>query len=440
VTPPRPLGVEVAGSSLRVRCAGCATVVGTDDPWPWACPQRRLGDDIDHVLIPQLDVTGLPLVTSRHPNPFVRYRARLFVYGLWCAAGQSDDSFVDLVEGLDAAVAAVAGHGFRMTPLGHFPDLDAAAGARVLVKDETGNVAGSHKGRHLFGVLLVLRVLEELGRPLTGELVIASCGNAALAASVMAAAAGRRLTAFVPTDADALVVRRLELRGTAVERCPRDDLPGDPCYRRFRQAVADGAIPFSCQGPDNGFAVEGASTLAWEVAEALPQGLDMVVIQVGGGALASACARGFEVLATLPVFHTVQTVGAHPLERAFGRLRTSGDSVEEAIAQAARHRSGYMWPWETTPVSVAKGILDDETYDWLAVARAMLATGGSAVVAYEGILEEANQLAQTVTGIDVDETGSAGLAGLLLLARTQQVPPDSKVLVIFTGGRLVGGG
>ncbi len=52
-----------------------------------------------------------------------------------------------------------------------------------------------------------------------------------------------------------------------------------------------------------------------------------------------------------------------------------------------------MWPWETEPVSLAHGILDDETYDWLAVVRAMLLTGGRSVVVDEDTIEAANQLA-----------------------------------------------
>jgi threonine synthase len=423
-------------AGLRLRCAGCGAVVAAGSPFPWACPGRRAGDDVDHVLVPQLDQTGLPLVTSDHANPFIRYRARLWSYALWCQAGRDDQSFVALVEALDAAVAGVAGHGFRVTPLGHFPTIDTAVGARVLVKDETNNVARSHKGRHLFGVLVLLRVLEEIGLPASGDLVIASCGNAAVAASVMAAASGRRLTAFVPVDADPETVAQLTGLGTTVEPCPRDDRPGDPCYRRFRQAVAGGALPFSCQGPDNGAAIEGAVTLAWEVVEARPEGLDRVVVQVGGGALATACARGLAAMARRPVFDTVQTAGAHPLQRAVARLRPlveEGRPVDDVLTEAARHRSRYMWPWESEPVSVARGILDDETYDWRAVADATLSSGGSALVASEALLTEANQLGRAATGIDVDETGSAGLAGLLRLARDGQIPADSEILVLFTG-------
>lgn len=425
-----------ARGAPELRCAGCGADAAASDPWPWACPHRRPGDDIDHLIVPSLDVRGVPLVTSDSDNPFLRYRGRLTAYHLWRAGGRDDGSFVALVEALDAAVARQTGLGFRVTPVVRSPELDEAVGARVWVKDETGNVAGSHKGRHLFGVLLLLRVLEALGHAVPHDLAIASCGNAALAAATMASATGHPLTAFVPADAEPQVLARLRANGTAVEVCPRDGQPGDPCYRRLQRAVAAGALPFSCQGPDNGFAVEGASTLAWEVAEARPDGVDRVVLQVGGGALASACIRGFDVLPRLPVVDTVQTESAHPLQRALVALRRAideGAAPEEALADAAHHRSRYMWPWETEGTSVARGILDDETYDWLAVARAMLATGGTAIVADEAALLEANHLARSTTRIRVDETGSAGLAGLLVLARRGQLSTESDVLVIFTG-------
>ena len=92
-----------------------------------------------------------------------------------------------------------------------------------------------------------------------------------------------------------------------------------------------------------------------------------------------------------------------------------------------------MWPWETAPGSVAGGILDDETYDWFAVVRAMLRTGGYPVAASEATLVEANELARATTAIDVDVTGSAGLAGLLELDRAGLLEPAESVAVLFTG-------
>ena len=92
-----------------------------------------------------------------------------------------------------------------------------------------------------------------------------------------------------------------------------------------------------------------------------------------------------------------------------------------------------MWPWEQEPHSIAHGILDDETYDWLAVVEGMLTTGGTPVVAAEEALARAHALAVDATGIDVDPTGSAGLAGLLDLRDAGAVGGDERVALLFTG-------
>jgi threonine synthase len=370
------------------------------------------------------------------------------------------------VRGLDLSIARVDGHGFRETPFARAAELSDrlgfTGGGGVWVKDETGAVAGSHKARHLMGIMISLRVAEELdpsataGRPLA----IASCGNAALAAAVVARAASRPLHVFVPPEADPGIVVRLEELGARIEivqRAPGET--GDPTVRRLREALGEGAIPFTCQGPENGLAIEGGETLAWEIAVAMARNglsLDRLVVQVGGGALASSCARGLMearglgIIAAVPRIDTVQTEGAWPLHRAWDRVASrlaehgldtarrldpADPAVIEVLADAARHRSRYMWPWETEPRSVAHGIIDDETYDWLAVVGAMVETGGRPVVVGEDRLRSANALARESTSTDADETGTAGLAGLSDLIATGDVRPDERVALLFTGIR-----
>ena len=266
------------------------------------------------------------------------------------------------------------------------------------VKDETGAVSGSHKARHLIGVMLYLGVLERAGLP-AGEglrarrLAIASCGNAALAAAAIARAADWPLDVFIPADAEPAAVSRLRDLGAAVVVCERRaGEAGDPCVSAVRRAVRDGAIPFGVQGPDNGLAVEGARTLAFEMAEQLGArgaAIDALFVQVGGGALASALAQGFAMAVaagltkTRPRLVAVQTAGCAPFDRAWRRL----DGVE--LSEAARRRSRFMQPWQTSPASLAHGILDDETYDWWEVAKAMRETGGASVVATEDAVARA---------------------------------------------------
>jgi threonine synthase len=441
-------------------CAGCGALAPAHRPFTPRCPNRRPGDDIDHVMARGIDLLRLDPPADPDPNPFIRYRALFHAYHVARAAGWGDTRYVDLVRELDDAVASVDGSGFRITPLVRAPAIARAAGlashGTVWVKDETGNVAGSHKARHLFGILLELRVAEALGYgDAASPLAIASCGNAAYAAAVVARAAGRELRVFVPTTADAGVVDRLRALNARVVTCPRrPGEAGDPSYLRLQEALAEGAVPFTCQGSDNGLAIEGGSTLAWEIADELRaagSSLDRIVVQVGGGALASGIALGFDdaaaigAIETVPILDTVQARGGAPLGRAFERVLadlglvagTPADpsTVHEGLRRVADRRSRYMWPWETEPLSVAHGILDDETYDWLAVVRAMLLTGGRTVIVDEPALLEANALACGATGIDADETGTAGVAGLLALAAQGILKPDESIAVVLSGVR-----
>ena len=86
---------------------------------------------------------------------------------------------------------------------------------------------------------------------------------------------------------------------------------------------------------------------------------------------------------------------------------------------------------EPTPVSVADGIVDDETYDWLAIVEALTATAGSVVVAPEATVVAAHRLLVDTTGIDATATGTAGLAGLMTIR--DQIADDERVAVIASG-------
>ncbi|MDR3439414.1 pyridoxal-phosphate dependent enzyme [Telmatospirillum sp.] len=408
--------------TMRFVCHGCGATVDAALALPFRCPQAGgPGDDVDHLLVPTSDEASF--APGDEDDPFLRYRGLLSPYRLARAWGLSDAAWVDIEGALDDALIAVDGRGFRLTPITLQQALAAAAGwqAPLWVKDETGNVAGSHKARHLMGVMLYLRVLDAAGKPAaaglkTRRLAIASCGNAALAAAVIARAADWPLGVFIPPDADAKVVSRLKDLGAAITVCPRrDDETGDPCYKAFRRAVAAGAIAFGVQGPDNGLAIEGGRTLAFEMAEQLAATkaeIEEVFVQVGGGALASALIQGLTmaaqagILPRLPRLIAVQTAGCAPLARACQRLRGV------TLTEAAQHRSRFMWPWETPPVSLAHGILDDETYDWWAIAEGIERSGGTAVVANEDTVVRASRLAREHTYIAVSPTGSAGLAGL----------------------------
>lgn len=422
---------------VMFRCHGCGAEIDAGIRLAFACPNADAGGDIDHVLVVKTEAAA-PTI-GNETDPFLRYRAWLSPYRLARSSGLTDHAWHDIVGQLDRALTTIDGHGFRVTPMADRHSLAEALSfsGSLWVKDETGNVSGSHKARHLMGVMLYLHVLEAAGLP-AGEnlrarrLAIASCGNAALAAAVVARAADWPLDVFIPPDADASVKTRLRELGAQVTICDRrPGEAGDPCYLRFREAVAAGAIPFGVQGTDNGLAIEGGRTLAFEMAEEfqrLRTMPDALFVQVGGGALASALAQGFAIaranglIPSTPRLIAVQTSGCAPLARAWERLGGTD------LLAAVRTRSRFMWAWETTPTSLAHGILDDETYDWWAIAEGMRSTGGSAIVVDEAQVAAAHKASQLHTDIIASATGTAGLAGVIAKPEL-----GKQIAVIFSG-------
>jgi threonine synthase len=379
--------------------------------------------------------------TLADENPFIHFRWLLDSYRTAREAGWTDDQFVALVERLDDSIAQVDGRGFEVTPLAEAPSLGRALGRdRLWVKDETNNVSGSHKARHLFGVLLHLAIDA---RP-EGELAIASCGNAALAAAVVAKAGNRPLRVFIPTWANPVVVAALERLGAAIEVCERrTGEEGDPAYLRFVEAVGGGSVPFSCQGTMTPSTLDGGRTIGWEIAEQLGlagvEGNLHLFVQIGGGALASAAWMGItdgireQWLSATPILHAVQTEACAPLARAWDRLHAASSDPDEMRNLMASDPDAFMQPWPAVGMSAASGILDDVTYDWQTIVDPMLSSGGWPVTVTEEMILEANRLARQHTRIDVDHTGSAGLAGLLDRSTLSRIDPSSPVVVLFTG-------
>ena len=456
---------------VALRCHGCAATVDPLDPatgFIAGCPNARRAPEVDHVLVWDPVAAGLvDWPADNAINPFLRYRTLQHWYWLGRARGMSDDDLVAAVTRIDRAVASVDGSGFVITPFDRDDAASDALGCDLWVKDETGNVAGSHKARHLMGLALHMDITRVGTRT---RLAIASCGNAALGAATIAKAVRRPLDVFVPPSANPFVLDRLRALGATITTCTRrpDDPPGDPCFHRFQEAVRAGALPFCCQGPSNGLTIDGGTTIGYELATQLSL-LGSVAparlfVQVGGGALASAIGRGLDVarrlgvLDRVPALHCVQTEGAAPLHRAWRRVAEralaaigtpdptagtdaeaaarlcrleSAEAADGALSFAATHRSRHMWPWEEEPSSIATGILDDETYDWFELVRTMLVTGGWPIVVTESQVVRANELMSA----NADHTGSAGLAGVVAMRRNGLIGEGERVVALATGVR-----
>ncbi len=372
-------------------CRVCGAEVDVATPFSWTCPSAS-PEDPHHVL--RLVDDGVEAEVIDDANPFVRFARRSAWFAFALANGMSESAALSL--------AASVADGFSVTPFTVNGSLSDRFGVEVWAKDETGQLAGSHKARHLVSIMLHLRVAEELGllgrRP---PLAISSCGNAALAASTLASRESWPIQVFVPTWMDPAFGVAIDALGAEVHRCESHpgDPPGDPAMAGFRSSVAGGAVPFSVQGPVNAWCLDGGRTIGWEMAE-VGSPVSELVVQVGGGALASCASQG---LGSSVALLAVQTEGCAPLERA---VRLLGDDDRPADRWAE-----VMIPWEE-PHSLADGILDDETYDWLSLVEAMRVSGGRPVVVSEAAVVEAVTVARDA-GLPVSPTGAAGVAALL---------------------------
>ena len=219
----------------------------------------------------------------------------------------SDEDFCALVHRLDERVAAVDGHGFATTPFD--AQRRAERPARLL---GGGRRLGEGRDRQ--------RVrLAQGAAPVRRPDLARGGGAARLRGSVGAARSrhrelrqrgarrsrGRRRGRAAPAR-----VRPRRRRPASCSRGSRSSVrqspsvrakqgvAGDPTVHRLEEALAGGALPFTCQGNLNGLAVEGGETLAWEMA-ATGAPVQRLVVQVGGGALASACIHGFAEAAAL---------------------------------------------------------------------------------------------------------------------------------------------
>ena len=465
-----------------------------------ACPHRRPGSE--HTLRrltafgPSARAAATHLRQSWQAGP--RDPFRLFSAGFASRALLGRPAYEAVLDELDGRLQEMDGTGFRVTQLVEGRRLARALArpGRLLIKNETVNVSGSHKARHLMGSLLYLEAIRrrrpQAPRP---TLAIYSCGNAALGAATVARAGGFDLHAFVPQDVDPLVEKLLHRHRARVHKYGRDSgAAGDPCYLAFRRAVEQkGWLPFCCSGNDNWSNIEGGETLGWEtLMQVAETGLDVTatVIQVGGGALGRAIAQAWRTALALglaqrlPRIYACQPEGGFPFVRAYllllgriavrnglawdlppwqhnrdpgpqlarlknfsrseaPRIRRVADfarrhfdtpAVGQVLAEAVTRRDAFMWAWDGAPPrSLAHGILDDETYDWLALAAAILRTGGRAEIIDETQIARAHGLARAETDMTPCATGTSGLAGLLQLTAAGDIASAENVALFFTG-------
>ncbi|RIJ77293.1 pyridoxal-phosphate dependent enzyme [Nakamurella silvestris] len=196
----------------------------------------------------------------------------------------------------------------------------------VLLKLEQLQVSGTFKAR---GAFTAVRRMQAGNSRHTGGFIIASGGNAGIAAAVACRSIGAELTVVAPRWAPASKVDRLRALGARVVLDGETHVQTHLVVKEL--SAASGAV--TLHPYDSVDAVAGAGTLALELAEQYP-GHGPVVVSVGGGGLIAG-------VTTVGRAHGFLTVGVEPHGApTLNRARTAGRPVDVDVDTSAADSLG----------------------------------------------------------------------------------------------------
>ncbi len=283
-------------------------------------------------------------------------------------------------------------------------------GVELWLKDESGNPTGSFKAR---GLSLAVNRARELGAP---GLQLASAGNAALALSAYAAAAGLRARVALPADTPRTVFRQCEEYGAEV-------LSGPGTLVEAAKLLEEGKESYwTVSTLREPYRVEGKKTMGYELAEQLGWELpDWIVYPLGGGTGIVGMRKAFSELERLgligakrPRFVVVQASGCAPIVRAWEERKEAADP----------------WPDPDTRVwglRVPKAIGD------FIVLKGLYETDGRALAVDESRLSGIAAWVAAHEGLRISPEGAAALAAVEDLEASGAFSPGERVVVFQTG-------
>jgi threonine synthase len=295
------------------------------------------------------------------------------------------------------------------TPLVHLRRF-APNGIEVAVKEESGNPTGSFKAR---GLAMAVHRARELGAP---GVELPSAGNAALAMTAFAAAAGLPSRVALPEDTPAGIIERCRSYGATVLTAP-----GTLVEAAARLSEIDDGF-WNLSTLKEPYRVEGKKTMGLELAEQYAWRLpDWIVYPTGGGTGIVGMQRAFDQLAALgliagprPGFVAVQMAGCAPIVRAF-----------EAGALAAE-------PW-SEPRTRVWGLRVPRAIGDFLILAALRSSGGTAVAVDEAEVAPMTARLARQEGLLVGPEGAACMAALDHLIERGTVRPGQRVAVFQTG-------
>ena len=308
---------------------------------------------------------------------------------------------VPTIADVRSAADLIAGLAVR-TPLVESPDLDAAAGRRVLLKLETLQRTGSFKYRG------AMAFLARLGRARREKGVVAySSGNHAQAVAAAAAHHGVPATIVMPSDAPAIKKAGTRSRGAEIVEYDRSSDDREAIAAEIADRTGGAIVP----PYEHAWTIAGQGTCGLEIAEqcrALGVEAPVVLVPTGGGGLTAGIALALSADLPDAAVHTVEPDGFDDYAR----------SLAAGERRSAEQPTGSVCDALLAPTPGAIGF----------EINRHLVRGGETVTDDEAIT--AVRYAVETLKLVVEPGGAVALA----LALSGRAPGEGPLVVVLSGG------
>ena len=309
------------------------------------------------------------------------------------------------------------------TPLFRARRLGRSVGLEDLwLKDEGPNPSASFKDRA--SAVAVTRA-RELGAEVVAG---ASTGNAGSSMACMAARVGVPCVIFVPAAAPQAKIAQLLIFGARVLAVRGTyDQAFDLCFEVSRKRGW-----FNSNTGYNPYTREGKKTCSFELCEQFAwKPPDRIVVPVGDGNIISGIWKGLKelhmlgLIDRLPKLVCAQSEGSAAISRGIEKLHDeypdpSAIDWSDVRIEAVR------------AATVADSIAVDQPRDGLAAARAVIESGGDAVMVPDGEIMLAVREIARLSGVFVEPSSATTWACLKKMVAEGRVSTDERVLCLLT--------
>ena len=280
------------------------------------------------------------------------------------------------------------------------------------LKDDTCEPSGSYKDRASFLVAAFAR------KHRIAEVALASTGNAASSMACVGAAAGLKVTVFLPKSAP--IAKRVQVLQYGAELREIDgsyDVAFDACLEYTEKTGV-----LSRNTAYNPLTIEGKKTAAFEIVRQLGAGRggsphiaggtppardlriapDHVFVPTGDGVILAGLIRGFEDLLALGEIERIPKLWAVQAE--------GSSAIARALEAGGFDKSGFEFRASST---IADSIAVDAPRNGIFALAKLRRHGGATVVVTDEEILEAQRLASSRAGLFAEPSSACALAGFM---------------------------